>query len=518
MKKIFILSDLHLGGCPDERDDLGRITKPGFQICHAYPQLTAFIDWLNKEAKDFNGDTELVINGDIVDFLADDDFCDPTINASIWTANETVAISKLNQIIKRTQEGHNRGPFDALKDFIANGNQLTLILGNHDLELALPKVRQYLQTLLGTRHGGLQFIYDGEAYACGDLLIEHGNRYDPWNVVDHSALRQERSMLSRGLTVDEQERTKQYFLPPAGTLLVIYLINHLKKHYRFVDLLKPETGAVIPLLLTLKLDLKDILQDILSLTPIVKRIIRGRLAEPAKPADRGNLKASPRSSPQRDRLTEVSDVLKETLGEEAALFQFQPKQQRGNLSASRRQSPSLDSLLDKARHIANNTNTLFRLATEPPEPNRLKQLHVALKRLNMDFSFDIHQEESNYLEAAKAMIDTGKFSYVVFGHTHLPKQIQLQTASGKTGQYLNTGTWADVIRLPVSIMEDNESATNALTDFIEAMRNNNFFRYIKRYLSYAEVTLRDNKVTDAKLQAFCGRGAERETALTEFPN
>jgi hypothetical protein len=71
MKKIFIISDLHLGGCPDERNDLGRITKPGFQICHAYPQLTAFIDWINKEAKDysdFNGETEIVINGDIVDW------------------------------------------------------------------------------------------------------------------------------------------------------------------------------------------------------------------------------------------------------------------------------------------------------------------------------------------------------------------------------------------------------------------------------------------------------------------
>jgi len=440
-----------------------------------------------------------------VDFLADDDFDDPTIKASIWTANETEVISKLNQIIKRTQEGQNRGPFDALKDFIANGNQLTLILGNHDVELALPQVRQYLKNVLGAQHGKLQFIYDGEAYVCGDLLIEHGNRYDSWNVVDHSALRQERSMLSRGLTVNEQERGKQYFLPPAGTLMVIHVINHLKKHYRFVDLLKPETGAVIPLLLALKVDY-GILQDILSLSPLVTmRKIRGHFT-----AHRGNLKASRRSSPPTQNL--LSDILQEMLGEDAALF-IQSQPQRGNLSASRRQLPSLDTLLDKAQQIA---SRLLISAQQLEEQDNRKRLQVALKKLKTDFSFDIHQEKSNYLEAAKEIIDTGKFSHVVFGHTHLPKQIGLKTASGKNGQYLNTGTWADVMCLPAEIMEDNDAATKALTEFIEAMRNNDLSRYIKRYLSYVEVTLSDNKVTDAKLQNFCGIGAERKKALTEF--
>jgi hypothetical protein len=52
-------------------------------------------------------------------------------------------------------------------------------------------------------------------------------------------------------------------------------------------MLKPETGAVIPLLLTLKPDYEDILQDILSLTPMFRRKKRGRLAEQAKPAFRG---------------------------------------------------------------------------------------------------------------------------------------------------------------------------------------------------------------------------------------
>ncbi|MEN8218724.1 MAG: hypothetical protein ABFS56_20600 [Pseudomonadota bacterium] len=42
----------------------------------------------------------------------------------------------------------------------------------------------------------------------------------------------------------------------------------------------------------------------------------------------------------------------------------------------------------------------------------------------------------------------------------MPKQID--TALGKNGQYLNTGTWAEVIRLPAQIMEYNFCQTNAI--------------------------------------------------------
>src|SRR5262249_11403638 len=71
--------------------------------------------------------------------------------------------------------------------------------------------------------------------------IEHGNRYDTWNMVPHNLLRHVRAKLSRG------EKPRRYPKVP-GSVLVCKVVNGLKKKYRFVDLLKPETEAVLPAL------------------------------------------------------------------------------------------------------------------------------------------------------------------------------------------------------------------------------------------------------------------------------
>jgi hypothetical protein len=105
-----------------------------------------------------------------------------------------------------------------------------------------------------------------EAYVRGDLLIEHGNRYDPWNIVDHSALRQERSLFSRGLGKRMQQRVSGTFVPPPGSFMVIKVINEIKHRYRFVDLLKPKTEAALPILLALHSNLQHILAAALQMS------------------------------------------------------------------------------------------------------------------------------------------------------------------------------------------------------------------------------------------------------------
>ena len=43
--------------------------------------------------------------------------------------------------------------------------RLTILLGNHDIELSYPRVRSALERVLGTEEGrGFRFVYDGEAY------------------------------------------------------------------------------------------------------------------------------------------------------------------------------------------------------------------------------------------------------------------------------------------------------------------------------------------------------------------
>src|SRR5205085_9372924 len=97
-------------------------------------------------------------------------------------------------------------------------------------------------------HHDFEFIFDGEAYQVGDALIEHGNRYDKWNQIYYDALRHIRSFQSR-----RQEVPEEYaFPPPPGSEMVRTVINPIKKEYAFIDLLKPETSAVLPILMALE--------------------------------------------------------------------------------------------------------------------------------------------------------------------------------------------------------------------------------------------------------------------------
>ena len=139
--------------------------------------------------------------------------------------------------------------FDAIGRFLDQGGRLVVLLGNHDIELSLPAVRTAFRRALGVKAGhDFEFLYDGEAYIVGDALIEHGNRYDDWNQIDYDALRHVRSVQSRLLDVPEEH----VFIPPAGSEMVTEVINTIKLDYPFVDLLKPETAAVVPMLLALE--------------------------------------------------------------------------------------------------------------------------------------------------------------------------------------------------------------------------------------------------------------------------
>ncbi|MCA1618520.1 MAG: hypothetical protein LC795_04235 [Acidobacteria bacterium] len=88
MRRLFVISDLHLGGRPDAFDDEGGLVT-GFQINNSYAALTDFVDWAASVARSSDSDeVELVVSGDIVDFLAEDDLGDGRGGAGVWAAGE----------------------------------------------------------------------------------------------------------------------------------------------------------------------------------------------------------------------------------------------------------------------------------------------------------------------------------------------------------------------------------------------------------------------------------------------
>ncbi|MBK8473847.1 MAG: metallophosphoesterase [Sphingobacteriales bacterium] len=168
MRQVYIISDLHIGGAasPDPR-------QRGFRLCTHTDILANFINSLavSDEA------TELVINGDMVDFLAEEPF-------EVFTESQRAASAKLLRIINREQAF-----FDALRHFLRQGHSLTILTGNHDIELTLPEVRQLFERTIAAQGKKYRFITDGEAYTIGkEVIIEHGDQYDAWNKIDHSGL------------------------------------------------------------------------------------------------------------------------------------------------------------------------------------------------------------------------------------------------------------------------------------------------------------------------------------------
>jgi UDP-2,3-diacylglucosamine pyrophosphatase LpxH len=475
-RQVYVISDLHLGGDPPNSSDPD---DRGFRICTHVPELTAFVLALaNKPAP-----IELVINGDLVDFLAERD--DPAAAApwAPFVGDPQAAASRLEKMIAR-----DRPLFDALATLLGKGHRLTLLLGNHDIELALPQVRRTLTTALGAAGRGLQFFYDGEAYPIGRVLIEHGNRYDWFNIVDHGALRRFRSMISRNLELEAED----LFEAPAGSLMVADVINPMKEKYRFVDLLKPETGAVVPLLLALEPGCRRKLTRVAELSLAARK---HRMTSAARPSWSGDISGSvaelsgsygrdiAASSvvPRAPIMTAVVDAWAHVkmAGEiveqevtvdplEAVLKDVMPNPDVVlNLEADSAAGFGMDVSLRETINWSLGVLRLLTTGTSTDLDRRLPALLAAFRTLQNDETFDRSCECYSEYEKAALELSLGGFDCIVFGHTHLARDMWLTGGA----RYLNSGTWADLIKVPTDIIAgSDEQALAALRAFVNDMQ------------------------------------------------
>lgn len=430
-RRVFVVSDLHVGGRPPDGED------PGFRMCSRAPDLAAFIGQI--AARDTP--SELVINGDFVDFLAE-----PDPETGAWAPLHTDpdrALRVLNTLFERAPD-----VFDALGALLGRGHRLTILLGNHDIELSYPALRAALETRIGATGRDYRFLYDGEAYVVGDALIEHGNRYDAFNKVDHGALRVARSYMSRREPIPDRD------LPPAppGSHIVAELMNPVKARYRFIDLLKPEKETAIPILVALEPASRA------QLTTIARRLAqsrthtgwlgRRRTGEIASHGGMGGFGGdmlgggAPGASPG----SELDDPLDQLLA--AALppgdlesFLARTSAATGDIASSRI-GGVWDLLVGKRW-------------TELDE--RMPALLAAVRAVQNTRCFDIGVEtDPDTLAAAQSLAARG-FRYVVFGHTHLAKDVGLDDGA----RYLNSGTWADLLRFPTDILDGTDEEAMA---------------------------------------------------------
>ncbi|HEX7722752.1 MAG TPA: metallophosphoesterase [Pyrinomonadaceae bacterium] len=431
--ELYVISDLHLGGSPD------------FQIFNSGAELARLIDFLRVRNPDRK--LALLINGDFVDFLAE---------LPAHHFDPAGAVDKLRRI---AQDPAFAPVFGALKDFAAQDNrQLVLTLGNHDLEFALPWVRANLLEILtgnnGQARGQITLAFDGAGFRCkignATVLCVHGNEVDPWNLADYERIRR----LGREVI---QGRPIESWIPNAGSQLVIDIMNDLKHKFPFVDLLKPETQAAVPILLALAPDQHDKLRAIGS---TVRRLAWDKIRSAT-----GFLGAAEQQGDLVGRTMAATDLLSNGTPNSFGT---------GDLATDRQQYAG--SLLDDAEEMFNRdvsavsligtdqlgsylglTSAIMRMFKGADTSEVLRE---ALSDLRKDRSFDPTVEDSTF-QLMDEQVGAG-IDFIVSGHTHLARAM---TRKKQPGWYFNSGTWARLIKLEDRVLSNADEFKNVFNAF-----------------------------------------------------
>lgn len=429
--ELYVISDIHLGG---EKSDAGN-----FQIFKYGQRLSGFIQAIT--ALRPNDKVALVLNGDIFDSLAE------AQDGGYVALNETDALKMMGRIFK---DDSFKPVWAALEAFLGAPNRyLVLVIGNHDIELALPVVQNLLKKDLAKsdpeRLSRLVFAATGGGYSCrvggARVYCTHGNEMDAFNWVDYNNLGQLANAMNAGRSIEGKK-----WKPNAGTRLVVDVMNTVKKRYPFVDVLKPESNAIAAVLLTLdretfsKIDLRDgipVLQDAFK----GRSVTRNLLGE--YPA--GGIEPSRQESLERFLGHVVGSNLTDELQSSGATFD-----EAELLSDAEAHLEIDDSEYEGTDDTDQETLgwfdvTLGRLGLI----GKSKALRRALQDWNaQQEDFDIDHQDTYY----KSIQDRvgPDIDFVITGHTHMPRAIPMK----QHGYYYNTGTWIRTLRFTKACLDD----------------------------------------------------------------
>jgi UDP-2,3-diacylglucosamine pyrophosphatase LpxH len=220
-----IVSDLHLSS-EEELDD--------FKADEEFGDFLRYYAALGRPVR-------LVLNGDFLDFLQADgrrltedqhrlEHKLESIHPITYTEGQAVVA------LEKTIERHPRF-FAALREFVLAGpqNRLSILKGNHDIELAFEGVKKRIVKELGDEAGART---DFPPYGLWDegqgLYVEHGNQFDRWNSFHNFA-------------EPFVDRDKRILETPFGSIFVKTFWNRVEGEFPFVDKVRPmgDTIAVV---------------------------------------------------------------------------------------------------------------------------------------------------------------------------------------------------------------------------------------------------------------------------------
>jgi len=420
---LHVVSDLHLGGVGGDGGD------KEFQIFNQKEALSWFVRDIAEDSPDKR--VGILLNGDVVDFLAEEPFkyLDPK-----------GAVKKLERILLDTSFAD---VWDAFRHFIQKENRFLIIqLGNHDVELALPQVQNFLRERLCKNNrdtrGRLIFSTNGNGYLCkvggADVLCLHGNEKDTWNPVDFNNLSDIIKAMNRLQKIPD-------WTPNAGTKMVIDVMNEIKKKYKWIDLLKPETKAVPALLLALDNNILGELRKIFGvLATFTKEYVRK--------------KTDFLSAEEADK-TEMAEKLKfeKMLFDSYDTNQAEAKDNIALENLLKQIDTDIHNGIDPLDLKGNSSDEEFlgifgalwdKIFKRSPEKNIRDALQ---KWLAEDRTFDLTHRDDSFSEIDKLVGED--LHFVIAGHTHLQRAIKRNK-----GFYYNSGTWIRLMQITKEMLDD----------------------------------------------------------------
>lgn len=408
---------------------------------------------------------ELVIAGDFIDFLA----IELDAEDEAWTPSPERAVAKLHAAM----DGHDAPVYEALRGFVRAGHSLTVMVGNHDLEIAIPAVQQQLCKDLGVTRHQVVFVDDGEAWRIGRALFEHGNRYDGANLNDWEGIRATVSAWSRGETPPEPLEVS------AGSRLVAQVVNPLKrKRYSFLDLLQPQGELIGYLLLAIEPTLK---YDFKSLRHLMVGGIRRAMARKVGPprAER-NVASRPADDVLVGRPLDTRH-LDELLGVEP-------------ISPAEKQVSARDLIREFLRNPGDNLEK-FLVSGQRIPLDRLAQIQGVIAAMVCDDdSLNPAGATEQYGRNAERLRASGGVDVVVMGHTHKPRHV----GDPDHASYINTGTWIDSITVPPETLQPGDEGLARLQRWLSDLYHDRGVRSFRPHWADLRIEA-DGEVSEARL-------------------
>lgn len=212
-----ILSDLHLG-----TGNIPGYVNP-YEDFRQDERLVELIDYYERR----EASVEIILDGDFLDLLK---VCIRGEFPSEVT--EDVSVEKVRRCIR----GHPM-VFDRLAQFLERGEaSITYIAGNHDMDIAFPRVQRLIRARLGVDEGDsrLKFVPEGWFYRLPrGVVVTHGHMFEAVNRVEG------------GSPVVELEDGRKILNLPWGSRFYTRVLAPFKGEQPLLDLVQPLSSFIL---------------------------------------------------------------------------------------------------------------------------------------------------------------------------------------------------------------------------------------------------------------------------------